>query len=368
MNCTHFGVCGSCTVFDPYDQQIHHKAETIKRDFDIDELDILPSPDTHYRVRSEFRIYHDGDQLSYAMHDTHKKVLPIEHCPKVDPTIYKLMPLLLKELVVDSMLSKKLFAVEFVTASTDETLITLIYHKKIDESWKQAATPLAHTLGIKLIGRSRKVKIVIGDDTIDEILRISGRAYHYKLHDGSFIQPNRTTNEKMIAWVKNHSANLHGDLLELYCGHGNFTLPLCENFDNVLATEVSKSSIRAAHENATLNNIDNVAFIRLSAEETTQALTKKREFTRIKEAGVDLESYRFSTVLVDPPRSGLDEHSLALVQRFQHILYISCSPTTLLRDLERLKQNYTIMRFALFDQFPHTHHMECGVILSQSHH
>jgi len=152
-----------------------------------------------------------------------------------------------------------------------------------------------------------------------------------------------------------------GELLETYCGLGNFTIPLSKYFKRVLATEISKSSIKSAKENCKLNGVDNIEFVRLSASELTQALKGEREFRRLKD--IDLDSYNFSTILVDPPRGGLDKDSLDLVSKFDNIIYISCNPKTLKRDLETIIKTHNIKNYALFDQFPHTEHIESGVFL-----
>ena len=101
--------------------------------------------------------------------------------------------------------------------------------------------------------------------------------------------------------------------------------------------------------------------MRLSSEEMTQALNKQRLFRRLE--GIDLECYDFSHVLVDPPRAGLDEDTIRLISSIDTILYISCNPETLARDLEMLSETHTVTDAALFDQFPHTTHVESGVIL-----
>merc|ERR1712217_153613 len=93
------------------------------------------------------------------------------------------------------------------------------------------------------------------------------------------------------------------DLLELYCGNGNFAIALASCFRRVLATELVKTLVDAARQNATDNGIHNVAVARVSSEELAQALEGSRTFQRL--AHVDLSSYRLGTVLVDPPRAGL---------------------------------------------------------------
>ena len=131
----------------------------------------------------------------------------------------------------------------------------------------------------------------------------------------------------------------------------------------VLATEISKISVRSAQTNFALNHVENVTVVRMSSEEFTQALNGERPFRRLKE--IDLDSYDFSTIFVDPPRAGLDEGTLQLAQRFDNILYISCNPDTLRANLESLTETHEIIRTAIFDQFPWTHHLESGVLLKR---
>jgi tRNA (uracil-5-)-methyltransferase len=88
-----------------------------------------------------------------------------------------------------------------------------------------------------------------------------------------------------------------------------------------------------------------------------------REFRRLE--GLRVSDYRLKTLFVDPPRAGLGEEPCAFASRFDHLLYISCNPETLLRDLEILSQTHTINAMAAFDQFPYTHHLEMGVKLTK---
>ncbi len=81
--------------------------------------------------------------------------------------------------------------------------------------------------------------------------------------------------------------------------------------------------------------------------------------------GIDLTRYQCETIFVDPPRSGLDDQTLMMVQDYPRILYISCNPETLCNNLSTLTTTHRITRLALFDQFPYTHHMECGVLLEK---
>ena len=365
MECKYFGECGSCRLYEGgYEAQLHYKVEENQKRFEAFytmPLDIFPSKEEHYRARAEFRIWHSGESISYAMTTPQKQPLCIDECPQVNEHIAKLMPILL-EAVERYDMGEKLFGCDFLSASSGNMVVSLLYHKRLDEKWQQKAEDLAKELGISIIGRSRKQKLVIGKDYVIEKLFINGREFSYKHIENSFTQPNPYVNQKMIEWtLESLQENDEKDLLELYCGAGNFTIPFATKFKKVLATEISKSSIAAAKENMQLNDIHNIEFVRMSVEEFTQALDGVREFNRMKH--IDIDDYDFSTVFVDPPRAGMDEASCHFVSRFEKIIYISCNPETLLRDLEILAKTHEVEKMALFDQFPYTYHAEMGAKL-----
>ncbi len=102
----------------------------------------------------------------------------------------------------------------------------------------------------------------------------------------------------------------------------------------------------------------------MAAEEFTQAMNGVREFNRLQ--GIDLKSYQCETILSIRRAAGLDNETEKMVQAYPRILYISCNPETLCQNLKTLSQTHDVTRLALFDQFPYTHHMECGVLLTKS--
>jgi len=370
MICKHFGTCGSCGLYDiDYSEQLIAKRDRVASllsPFYNKDIEVFDSPQSHYRARAEFRIWHDGDICSYAMGSITKNgAINITECPKVIKSIESRMWILLERINQSKdILKKRLFGVEFLSTTTDETLITLLYHRKLDDIWSSEAKPLEAELNCKIIGRSRKQKVILSDDFVTQKLYIDGREFIYRQHDGGFTQPNPVVNIKMIEWAITQAKRVgYGDFLESYCGLGNFTIPLSRYFTKVLATEVSKRSIQSAIENCTLNDITNISFIRLSSEEMSEALNKSREFNRLK--NIDLDSYNFSTVLVDPPRAGLDIDSIELISTIENIIYISCNPESLARDLQILTKTHRVLDTAIYDQFPHTSHIEAGVFLSR---
>jgi len=259
--------------------------------------------------------------------------------------------------------------------------------------------------------------------------------------------PDTTTTPTTAATTRNDH-----DLLELYCGNGNFSVPLAANFRRVLATEVSSTAVEAARHNAHANGLGppppppangdgddgqptatdppaRLFVARLSAEEfsdtwRTGAPRRRLEGLEVGGGG-GLGGLDLRTVLVDPPRAGLDDLTRAVIldPRFRRVVYVSCNPVTLKRDLALLTSvegvasawaaggggsgvaggsgeaeerpggaeegaaatndgdgpaaaarpflappppPYRIERFAAFDQFPYTEHLECGAYLVRS--
>jgi len=367
MKCSHFGMCGSCNFYEfEYQEALERKKRQMQELYEgiySGDIELFSSPASNHRARAEFKIWHEGKSCFYAMTNLDKDgVVKIDECPKLIEPIVNVQYRLLELINNSEVLKHKLFSVEFLASLKGDILVTLIYHKKLDEAWKQEAKALQEALNIAVIGRARKQKEIISKDYIEAEVKIDSKIFKYQYFDSGFTQPNPYINKAMISWALGVASG-KDDLIEAYCGLGNFTIPLSRHFNRVLATEVSKTSIKNAKVNCELNGVDNIEFIRLNASETAQALRGDREFNRLR--GVDLKRYNFSTILVDPPRAGLDEDSLKLSQSIDNIIYISCNPQTLIRDLKELTKTHKIKRVAMFDQFPYTTHIENGVYLER---
>ena len=359
----------SLEVQSDYQQQLsdkiyRYKALMADAGFSLPELEIHDSAPFGFRMRAEFRVWHENGQAHYAMNKPgEKRPFIIQDFPIGSALINQLMPQIMVAVNKSDTLSYKLFSMEYLTTTTGEALITLIYHRQLDDQWQQVAEQLQSTFNIKVIGRSRKQKVVLCDDFVTETLEVNQRQYSYQQVEASFTQPNAQVNQKMLTWATNCLSEISGDLVELYCGNGNFTAVLAQYFDKVLATEISKVSVNSANTNFAANKIDNVTIARLSSEEFTQALIRERAFRRL--ADIDLDSFNFSTIFVDPPRAGLDAGTERLVTQMDNILYISCNPDTLAENLKHITKTHRVVKAALFDQFPWTHHIESGVYLQR---
>ena len=353
-----------------YSQLLDAKQQTLRgllSPFAAPSIEVFASPVEHYRMRAEFRIWHDQGELYHIMFDQNSRQrYRVDQFPVASRLINRMMTAIIPLLQQQPVLRHKLFQIDYLSTLSEKIIVSLLYHKQLDESWQQQAETLRHDLQqqgfeLQLIGRASKQKICLAQDYIDEVLEIDGCDYIYRQVENSFTQPNAAINIKMIEWARSCTRNSQGDLLELYCGNGNFSVALAQNFRKVLATEIAKPSVAAAQFNITANSSDNLQIIRMSAEEFTQAINGVRKFNRLQ--GIELSDYQCETILVDPPRAGLDQETVKMVQQYPRILYISCNPHTLCDNLQQLCQTHRIERAALFDQFPYTEHMESGVWL-----
>ena len=239
MNCKHFGICGSCAVFElDYIEELREKELRVLEllsPFEVNSLEVFSANESNYRARAEFKIWHDEGGANYAMGRLDKKgATNIIECPKVIVPIEKRMQPLLDKINDSEVLKSRLFTVEFLSTTTDECLITMIYHRKLDRVWEEEARELEKLLNASIIGRSRKQKVVLTQEYVTEKLYIDNKDYLYRHYESGFTQPNPAVNIKMIEWaIKQAKKVKKGDFLESYCGLGNFTIPLSKYFDRV---------------------------------------------------------------------------------------------------------------------------------------
>ncbi|KAG2493638.1 hypothetical protein HYH03_008155 [Edaphochlamys debaryana] len=334
----------------------------------------------------------------------------VESFPVASRQVNELMEAVKRVASEDPELRTRLFQANFHTALSGDAMVTLLYHRRLGPEWEAAAerlrdalaaTPTAAAAGKRphVIGRSRKQVIHLSAGHVEEVLHVGGRPWIQRQVEGSFSQPNGAVCQHMLGWAlgvtrpatagagaaaaagpeagtgaepgaqaqAQGEAQAQGpqdDLLELYCGNGNFTIPLAQNFRRVVATEVAKSSVDAARYNLEANGVSNVFLARMASEEFAQTMRERGTRRRLEGLG-PWEELRLRTILVDPPRVGLDEFTVELLREFDNVIYISCNPDTLAANLRSLGPSFAIRKWAAFDQFPFTHHLECGVYLTR---
>ena len=178
-----------------YQQQLDAKAARIRQQFTplgLQQLDIFPSAPLNFRMRAEFKLWHEDDDSFYVMFLPDQPKIPhrIDDFPIGSALINTLMEQVLVAIKAQTELRHKLFQVEFLTTQSDEALISLIYHKKLDENWQQLASSLADKLGVQIIGRSKKQKLLIDKDYVTEQLSVAGKKYQYQQVESSFTLSN----------------------------------------------------------------------------------------------------------------------------------------------------------------------------------
>lgn len=189
-----------------------------------------------------------------------------------------------------------------------------------------------------------------GDGYITDILG----EYTFKISPLSFYQVNPIQAEKLYN-IGVEGANITKDdvVFDLYCGIGTISLFMAKNAKKVYGIEIVEEAIEAAKENAKMNGVENTEFIAGDVEEILDELINERAITP-------------DIVMVDPPRKGLDNKSIDNILRIKpkRLVYISCNPATLVRDLAKLEDDFEIDFIKPVDMFPFTSHVETVSVLT----
>lgn len=278
-------------------------------------------------------------------------------------------------------------------APVGDMVCTLFYDSPIDSpetNWLGVADELRTITEFSgIVGRSRGTRLVSGHDYVIETLKTNtGKEFKYKQIEGHFSNPNSHIAAATLDWLCAESKEITEaeqpykiDLLEMFCGNGNHTMALSQDggFRKVLGVEINSVLVAAAQENIAMNKVsDKCSILRAPSAKFVTKMLKRPDANRPKRDGVSAdastealpvthtvsgEDYCFRAVLVDPPRAGLDQSTRSHLRRYKHILYISCNPDALARDLDDLCGTHQVKRIALFDHFPRTHHLETAVHL-----
>lgn len=172
--------------------------------------------------------------------------------------------------------------------------------------------------------------------------------YKYNISSKDFFQKNTKMTIKLYSYIKS-LLNNNENVLDLYCGSGGIGIFVSDKVKNALGIEVIDDAIKNAKENALINNVKNIKFIRGKVEDNLENINN------------------IDTIIVDPPRVGLKQKSINDILKIDanRIIYVSCNCVTLARDLNYLKSYYKIENIKLFDLFPNTYHVESVVLLNK---
>lgn len=186
-----------------------------------------------------------------------------------------------------------------------------------------------------------------------DIYKISFGKYKFNISVNSFYQVNPVQTEKLYNLaIKGANLKKSDIVFDLFCGIGTIGIFASSYVKKVYGIEIVENAIKDANENAKINSIDNIEFMVGDVENALSELIKQ-------------ENVLPDVVFVDPPRKGLDNKTIdnLLKTKPEKIVYISCNPSTLMRDLSKLEQDYSVNKIAPVDLFPWTSHVECVAVL-----
>eukprot|EP00438_Fugacium_kawagutii_P001862 Skav216325 [mRNA] locus=scaffold3350:60478:61443:+ [translate_table: standard] len=318
-------------------------------------MKVVPSPELlHYRHRLRFDLRHAEDEtIQYVVFDQDSDDwVPVDHYPIASNRINELMLDLQLALSEDQKLRWRAFQVELLSNTGGEALALIMYHRRLDDEDAQRAQDLSQRIHANIVLRARGQRMAFPArrSFLIQENQVAGHLYQQRLLESSFFQANLKLNQLMQSWLVNELGDSSDrDLLEIYCGNGNFTLPAASAFRRVLATEVDGNSLAAAKACAREAKIENLELKKCKAEDMDFQIELQGD-------------YDFSTLLLDPPRAGLSSQAREMSLSFDRVIYISCNPQALLRDLAFM-ESHRIKAACLFDQFPWTEHAEVALNL-----
>lgn len=311
--------CGCALKHIPYEKQLIFKQDKIKNIIErftgLKDVvkDIIPSDDVYnYRNKVTLKV---KEKLAYSENDSHNLIC-INRCELLDEKINK---------AINEINKIDLKGVsEVMIRSFDETMICF----KGNVNYESLKDISSIYINEKLVFGKEKISAKLGDFT-------------FLVSDKAFFQVNTKMAFKLYKKVEEIiTKDKTKTLLDLYCGTGTIGIFLSNHFKKVIGIEINEKAVMDAKENAKINDIENCEFY---VGNLDYGLKEKADI-----------------IVVDPPRKGLSEKTIkdTLNINPEEIIYVSCDPMTLARDINSLKENYIVEEIIPLDLFPHTYHVE----------
>ncbi|MEH6652384.1 MAG: 23S rRNA (uracil(1939)-C(5))-methyltransferase RlmD [Motiliproteus sp.] len=369
-DCPHFNQCGGCQIQHlAAESQIEIKQQQalaqLQRIGNTTPTEILPPLDGehwHYRRRARLGLVVDrSGRISVGFRRKQsKKRVAIEKCPVLEPRGERLlMPL--NQLL--NRLQQPLAISHLEICLADEQAALVVRHPRpLPDADIELLQHMLREYGFTLFLQPGGIETL--HQSVEEGASAISLSYQLdrpnddnntpltlEFHPSDFTQINAPINRQMIDLaLALLQPNSEDRILDLFCGLGNFSLPLACYAEKVVGVEAIESMVERGRHNAALNKLDNISFV---AADLTQAVNDQPRFKALLKEG-------FNKVLLDPPRSGAVEVLVPLARLSpQQILYISCDPATLARDsAELVRLGYQLQRWTVINMFPHTSHVE----------
>lgn len=360
--CDYYGQCGGCDM-----QHMEHEHQIpTKQQLVINQLERLgkftpeiietPLASEPWQYRRSGRIginqlMRDGSPLVGFRRRSSNKLLNINHCPVLATPLNRILKQLPDRLAKAEQF-KEITHAE-LTQGDQEGALTLRVKKTPETALLDDLTALAESVNFKLYLDNGK-QITPYNTEANLAYHIPATQTDVRFRPGDFIQVNAQINQQMIERALNWLDLQESDhVLDLFCGVGNFTLPIATQVERVVGVEGVEEMTQRAGSNAQLNKLSNCEFHRADLSKDLTAMPWHK--------------LGFNKALLDPPRTGALEAIKQLEKhQLEKILYVSCNPAALARDgAELIQQGYRAQRFCVMDMFPHTSHVESMVLFER---
>jgi 23S rRNA (uracil1939-C5)-methyltransferase len=332
--CAVFGICGGCSLqFVSCEKQRMMKDEII-----LDSLKRISGVEAslepalydltwNYRHRAQFKVSRNGDIGFFR--ESSRDIVTFQHCPLMYQEINELL-----QKIKETESARNLSDIHIAVGDS-----AIVFLK--GRGYDRALSDKYRAIGFSDVMLDDDACIRTGYTKFD----LNGM--QYTVAPTTFFQAHWSLNKKAVDFVVQKLFPLSGKkVLDLYAGAGNFSIPLAAHADEVVAVEENRIAVDDGIRNIELNNLKNCRFVRISAEKY-----------RIKN--------KFDVLILDPPRPGLTSDMAAkiLANPADTIVYISCNPATLARDIKKLREKYEIQSVCQIDFFPNTFHIETVAFL-----
>lgn len=380
--CVHYDRCGGCSIQEvPYSEQLENKKNTLLEIFAEEEIEIenfegiLASPDIYeYRNNMEFSF---GDlkkegELQLGMHPRGRRydVITVDQCLLIDQDFRDILSTIIdycraNEFKKYHVKLRDGFLRNLVIRkgiNTGEVVANLVTTSQRDHDFSPLTEELkALDLKGELVGFVQTINDDFSDQVSCEEMKIyHGRNYFYdqllenkfKIDSLSFFQTNTKGAELLYSEAEKYIGSAKDKVVyDLYCGAGTISQTIAADASKIYGIEIDRDAAARAAENAELNNVQNTEYIAGDVLEEINKIDEQAEL-----------------LIIDPPRPGINPKALAKIAaaEAEEILYISCNPKSLARDLKKLEpHNYKLEKFKAVDMFPHTKHLEVITLLKK---
>ena len=331
--CPYYNKCGGCNIANlDYTNQLKYKKEKVINIFkkynkiEINPTIIASDEILHYRNKITLQY---NEKLGLYEEKTHN-IIEIQECLLMPQKVNDIIKLLNK---YNYNTSLQKIVIRIINNQVMINIIAKDIPKSLIEILKNLDVSVYHNS-----------KYISGNKVLIETLN----NYKFSILPDSFFQINKKQTINLYNQIVEYANPQKEDkVLDLYCGVGTIGIYLSKYCKEVLGIEINKSSIENANINKKLNNVENISFIEA---DVSKVLSMK---------------YKADIIIVDPPRSGLDKNIIETLIKInpKKIVYVSCDPITLSRDINLLKNNYILKDIKLYDMFPETYHVECVTVL-----